>query len=867
MPLNVQQAHVLLQAFKFDQLFTQILDWSKPKTRKAIALKLHNQSYRYRILAQLAKATVLEIEAVGPEIPIRKARAEIYQAIAAQFPDPLLIFVNTPRTHSLWVWAKQNHPGFVLHREIYIQGQPDELFLGKLSRLQINPENIPENCTPELTLDQRFRPNAGVNRITRQFYSEYETQHQNLIAHIKGITDETDRQCYASAILIRLVFVYLLQRHGFLDNGDEWYLQNKLGQSQHRGPDRFFQDFLQVLFRQGLALPEIERPTPLRKLIGQVKYLNGGLFQSHPLEQRYAQIAIADHPFEQIFEWFGEYTWHLSEEPSGYSNEINLAVLTQVFERYVNAKTAGAYHTPVEIAEYLCDRTLEPFILNRLNALSPKAFDYLEDCLIQLDTSGCEQLVNEILPQLSLLDPACGSGRFLKMALLRLMKIYSVVLGILQLSEGEPSTEGLTHQQTEPLFSSQSIKTRIITDNLYGVDQLAEATEMAKLQLFLALVASAQTAADLEPLPSVDFNIMTGNALIGLIRVDEEGFDQIKPKQKNKRNRKKTETTARQGNLLQPLAAESYRTIVAEKNISIEHYKTQAYLLAEVEDIPQYAQADLLRDHIDELNHQAQSKLNQLLLDEFSQKLGIQYRQAQPSGKTIKRLLNIEDIEALQPFHWGYHFHSIIQKKGGFDVIITNPPWNVLKPHLKEFISQLGDRLKQPGLNPQSLQDSIKKLIQQDTNMAESWLSYRSQFSYIKDYYRTAEHYSNQQAIAADKKTQTHFRLDRLFLERCFTLLRSDGFCGLMTPFEILADSSAQPLRNMLLQATRLDTVLGFSNSQSILENLSRRFKFCLMSFAKGGNTDALEMTLRIEPEEAIAPAELEDFLHLFKQD
>ena len=235
MSLNVQQARILLQAFKFGELFTQVLDWPKPKTSKAIALKLSNHSYRYRKLAQLAQATVCEVEAVGDAIPMRDVRAEIYAAIAAKCPDPLLIFINPPRTHSLWVWAKQTSDRFILHREIYIKGQPDELLLGVLSRLQINPDNIPDpdnapdNSPPEITLDQRFRPNARVNRLTNQFYAEYANHHQILTAQIQGIADEADRQWYASALLVRLMFVYLLQRHGFLDNGDEWYLQNKIG--------------------------------------------------------------------------------------------------------------------------------------------------------------------------------------------------------------------------------------------------------------------------------------------------------------------------------------------------------------------------------------------------------------------------------------------------------------------------------------------------------------------------------------------------------------------------------------------------------------------------------------------------------------
>jgi hypothetical protein len=65
---------------------------------------------------------------------------------------------------------------------------------------------------------------------------------------------------------------------------------------------------------------------------------------------------------------------------------------------------------------------------------------------------------------------------------------------------------------------------RIISDNLYGVDIMEEATEIAKLRLFLALVAAAQSVTELEPLPNIDFNIMSGNSLIGLIRSGRKKF-------------------------------------------------------------------------------------------------------------------------------------------------------------------------------------------------------------------------------------------------------------------------------------------------------------------------------------------------------
>ena len=69
------------------------------------------------------------------------------------------------------------------------------------------------------------------------------------------------------------------------------------------------------------------------------------------------------------------------------------------------------------------------------------------------------------------------------------------------------------------------IRKTIITDNLFGVDIMEEATEIARLRLFLALVASADDVDQLEPLPNIDFNILSGNSLIGLMRVDDQEFD------------------------------------------------------------------------------------------------------------------------------------------------------------------------------------------------------------------------------------------------------------------------------------------------------------------------------------------------------
>ena len=138
---------------------------------------------------------------------------------------------------------------------------------------------------------------------------------------------------------------------------------------------------------------------------------------------------------------------------------------------------------------------------------------------------------------------------------------------------------------------------------------MEEATEIAKLRLFLALVSSAHDVDELEPLPNIDFNIMAGNSLIGLIRVDETAFDTV--------------GNTKQGNLLQPLAAANYKTILDEKNKSIELYKKHAFIPGEQklsageQGTSQQSRLQMLRTHIEKLNRESQKKLNLLLLDEL----------------------------------------------------------------------------------------------------------------------------------------------------------------------------------------------------------------------------------------------------------
>ncbi|MGL5083919.1 MAG: Eco57I restriction-modification methylase domain-containing protein, partial [Microcoleaceae cyanobacterium] len=351
----------------------------------------------------------------------------------------------------------------------------------------------------------------------------------------------------------------------------------------------------------------------------------------------------------------------------------------------------------------------------------------------------------------------------------------------------------------------------------------------------LALVSSAKTVNDLEPLPNIDFNIMAGNSLIGLIRVDAEGFDRLSAPL-SRSGRGAGGEGVLQGNLLQPLAASAYQQILEDKNAGIELYKKHAFQ-KEDEELPQETRLLQLRDHIDKLNRESQAKLNQLLLDEFSNRLRIKYEQAQLTGKPQKRLLTIADINALEPFHWGYHFDKVFER-GGFDAIITNPPWEVFQTDEKEFFQRYDNLIRKKKLDIKSWEKQRDQLLQ-DPEISEAWLSYCSQFPYVSQYFKKAEQYHNQRSEMGGKSVARKVNLYFLFTEQCFNLLRKGGECGIVIPSGIYTDLGTKQLREMLFSQTEVTGLFCFENRKAIFEGVDSRFKFVILTFEKGGNTQA----------------------------
>ena len=818
--LHRQRAQKYLQQFDFESLFIEELGWD---TVDRVTLPFEIDGEAFEVISIAQKRGFIVYQCLTPEIPARPTRVKLDRQLTDYSKSHLLIFGDAGKTQQEWLWLKPE-PGksAKVRSHSYKVSQNPEALLQKLEALIV--EFKEESTLTHVDVAQKVKQGFDIERVTKQFFQDFEGLHQQFCLEIEGIDAESDRRWYASVLLNRLMFVYFLQRRYFLDNGDSLYLQNKLKQCQHQHEG--FYGFLKDLFFQGFAEPEANREPVVQQRLGKICYLNGGLFLNHAIEQKYPQIQIADRAFAQVFDLFSRYSWHLDDRPEKDPLEINPDVLGYIFEKYINQKEFGAYYTRPEITEYLCDRTINKLVLDRVNALGHD-FESLESLLTTLDAPICQALLNDILPTLTLLDPACGSGAFLVAAMKTLIAIYQqVVEQARQLlasphppapspqGEGEqdhqsPSPQGegfrvrakitqwLQDAATHPSLEYY-IKKRIITDNLYGVDIMEEATEIAKLRLFLALVASAKTVNDLEPLPNIDFNIMAGNSLIGLIRVDAEGFDRLSTPLSRSGKGAGGEGIL-QGNLLQALAASAYRQILDEKNQNVALYKKHAFQSDAQRHSDHRSQADSileLRNQIDKLNRESQAKLNQLLLDEFSNRLGIKYEQAQLTGKATKRVLTLADMDALEPFHWGYHFADILENRGGFDIIITHSPNKLLKPQMQEFLTQHQALTATKHLEIQRA--SPKQIMLQDAELTNHWLTYQSQFPHVAAYYQSAQQYTN------GSISKKRINLYELLIKQCCNLLRAGGECGLLITGMSLNDLDHNSLQERLPDRTTL---------------------------------------------------------------
>ncbi|MGV8074535.1 MAG: Eco57I restriction-modification methylase domain-containing protein [Syntrophobacteraceae bacterium] len=372
MKIDVVAVRQCLQSFDFKTLFRVHLGWDNHQAR--IEFPADGDVARLTSVAQKQDFVAF----ICPTIFDRPARLKIEHQATKTARKHLVIYADKKGGRQVWHWACEERGGHLSSRELpFDTSQSGDLLIQRLDKIN----RYLEDKDQFVAADDAGRAGSAfdVQKITKKFCDRFKAERSALLELTKGIEIDADLQLYASLMLNRLMFLYFIQKKGFLD-GDPDYLRHRFQMVQEaRSGDNFqsfYRYFLLRLFHDRLAKSVyMRKPYPaMEKLLGKVPFLNGGFFEPHRIEEQNTDIDIQDDVFEKLFDFFDQYCWRLDERHPHAHNEINLNVLGYVFEKYVNQKQMSAYYTKEDITEYICKNTLIPFLFEAAAKNYPLSF-------------------------------------------------------------------------------------------------------------------------------------------------------------------------------------------------------------------------------------------------------------------------------------------------------------------------------------------------------------------------------------------------------------------------------------------------------------------------------------------------------------
>lgn len=376
--MKASRASALQQAFAkagLTSVFVEQLGWDAPAAKQE-SIDVDGVAFGAQVIASLKGFRIYTVLVV--ERPTRQFMRRVDAALAERSPERMEIF-QSPEAW-FWHWPRRTNAGTVAFESV--ETAPNSLPTFLAQRLTGLEFTIGEHRKGITLTDVRDRVHGhfDASNVTKKFYDRFQVEHSQLTDAIEGV-GEGDRVDYATTLLNRLMFIYFLQKKEFL-NGDSLYLENTLKKIQAlRGRDHyysFYRDALLPLFFDKLNDPaqQVEN-TEIASILGDVPYVNGGLFGRTELEKELVdELKVPDSAFESILRFFAEFNWHLDTRPTGNPDEINPEVIGYIFEQYINFATSGkkehgAYYTAHDVTAHMVTQTLVPRIIDDVVDIIP----------------------------------------------------------------------------------------------------------------------------------------------------------------------------------------------------------------------------------------------------------------------------------------------------------------------------------------------------------------------------------------------------------------------------------------------------------------------------------------------------------------
>ena len=552
----------------------------------------------------------------------------------------------------------------------------------------------------------------------------------------------------------------------------------RLFETSEKRSANFFDDFLEPLFYDALNVNRGEQGYD-PALHCRIPFLSGGLFEPiDGYDWKHNHFDIPNELFSNrkdhkdrladgILDIFDRYNFTMSEdEPLEREVAIDPEMLGKVFENLLDVndrKSKGAFYTPREIVHYMCQESLINYLINTMGVSEMTIRDFIlygdfmkdEDASVlkRMEKGGsCDLLISEELYQLNpdgtikldrmveldkalqdvrVADPAVGSGAFPLGMLNEIVRARQNITTYMDITQKILDPKGAAREIRYRRINDRSarqLKYDTIRNCIFAVDIEPSAVDIAQLRLWLALVIddeidpNALSALDGHrnplPLPNLECNILCGNSLI-----DEfEGIKLI-----NESDVIGTAGNVMQVNLYQSAFDATLQRLIAK-------------------------QEELFKCNDTEQKYQILRDIEALRDDVIMSQL---------RGATPDQLERYEETKSMssKPFVlWQLDFARVFREKGGFDIVIGNPPYVLI----------------------------------QDMDIPEQ----------LKRYYR--EHFN----VAAYKVDLYH-----LFIEKGYQLLHDKSVLSFITPSNFTTNNYCKALRKFMLDNMRIRNFIFYDEN------------------------------------------------------